>query len=94
MGVEDAVFMFSTNPGGAPPDGEIMFEIGFDLNSKQYIFDLFPDLHYSVDLVTSEDKQMVVIKLDEYGFKTSGQEVLIFDAEDIQVATQELISLR
>jgi hypothetical protein len=58
------------------------------------IFDLFPDSYYSVDLVTSEDQQMVVIKSDEYGIKTSDQGVLIFDAEDIQVATQELISLR
>lgn len=51
---QEHVVMFSADPRGLPPVGNIIYQVGMDTNSKQMIFDLVPGLGYAI-VVTPQD---------------------------------------
>lgn len=79
---QEQVLMFSTDPAGTPPAGNIIYEVGVDLRSRHHLFDLEPVCGYSVELAEKgESKHISVSRGGPWVTTTQG--TLVFNLSDV-----------
>ena len=76
VGGEDAVFMFSTDPGGAAPQS-VIYEVGFAPRTDHNLMDLKPSTEYRVSTAMNGDNLVIHVS-EGAGRMTSDQGVLRF----------------
>jgi hypothetical protein len=76
-GDSDAIFLFSTDPGGAPPEGGVMYEVGRAETIDHYLMDLMPATAYHVETLVT-DHTLTIYVSEGSGPVTSPQGVLHF----------------
>ncbi len=52
---EEQVVMFSKDPRGAPPAGDIIYQVGLRRGARQHLFDLVPGLGYAIEVARAGD---------------------------------------
>jgi hypothetical protein len=79
---QEHVVMFSADPEGLAPVGNIIYEVGVDLRSRQMLFDLVPRRGYGVTVATTDDGHRVTVS--EGGpHEASAAGSLVFTLEEI-----------
>ncbi|HEX5133271.1 MAG TPA: right-handed parallel beta-helix repeat-containing protein [Candidatus Krumholzibacteria bacterium] len=58
---QEHVIMFSSDPSGAPPVGNINYRVGLNLDSRQMLFDLVPGMGYAVSVTGTDDGYRVAV---------------------------------
>ncbi len=79
---QEHVVMFSADPSGLPPGGNIIYQVGFDLRSRQMLFDLVPLRGYAIDVAAVTEGYRITVS--EGGpHETSAAGSLVFTIEDV-----------
>ncbi len=52
---EEQVVMFSKDPRGAPPAGDVIYRVGMRTGARQHLFDLVPGLGYAIEVARDDD---------------------------------------
>jgi hypothetical protein len=79
---QEHVIMFSTDPAGAAPVGDIIYEVGFDVRSRQHLFGLVPGLGYAIEVASRESGYEVrVARGGSHVASDAGS--LVFTLEDV-----------
>jgi hypothetical protein len=58
---QEHVVMFSSDPQGLPPAGNIIYQVGSATNSLQMLFDLLPGAGYSIDVAAVDGGHRVTV---------------------------------
>lgn len=91
-GGENFVIMFSTDPDVDMPVSSVIYDVGYNIDSRQFLFGLVPDTRYNVDVARTETGYRVSIAAGTE-FRSSRQGVLRFDLEG-QVDGQDIVAER
>jgi hypothetical protein len=79
---QEHVLMFSADPTGAAPVGNIIYEVGLDTRARQHIFDLVPGLGYAIEVVRRRDRHTVTVSAGG-PHAASDAGALVFTLEDV-----------
>ncbi len=79
---QEHVVMFSADPAGAPPAGNVIYQVGLNVQSRQYLFDLVPGLGYAVSVTRNRDGYAVAVR-EGGSFVASDAGALVFRLEDV-----------
>lgn len=84
---QEHVVMFSADPKGLPPAGNIIYDVGMDLRSRQHLVDLVPDTGYDVSVAPVRDGYRVSVRSGG-PYMTGDAGTLAFTIEDVLHPTQ------
>jgi hypothetical protein len=76
-GGSDAIFLFSKDPAGSPPQGSVIYQIGRAGWTDHYLLDLLPMTPYHVETLVNGETLTVVVN-EGRGPVTSSQGILHF----------------
>jgi hypothetical protein len=90
---QEHVVMFSADPRGVAPAGNINYQVGADTHSQQMLFDLVPGLGYAIQVVAIPEGHRVTVAEGGPHLATSAGS-LVFTLDDILSPSVPLASNR
>jgi hypothetical protein len=91
-GGNNFVIMFSTDPNVDVPVSSVIYDVGYNIDSRHFLFGLVPDTGYNIDVAETKAGYRVSITSGSE-FRSSRQGVLRFDLES-QVDGQDIVAGR
>ena len=73
------VLMFSSEPTGTVPPGNVLFELSTTENTTNHLYGLLPETEYRVDVACTEGRQVIAVSRGR-GTLTSAEGTLTFEA--------------
>jgi hypothetical protein len=84
------VVMFSSEPTGTVPPSSVTFQLSTIEDTTNYLFGLFPETEYRVDVTCIDGKQTIVVEKGR-GHLTSPQGTLRFEAPYVPQAPVQAV---
>jgi hypothetical protein len=79
---QEHVLMFSADPTGAAPVGNIIYEVGLDTNARQHLFDLVPAMGYAIEVARRDDGHTITVRPGGPRFASEAGS-LVFTLEEV-----------
>ena len=79
---QEHVVMFSADPHGAAPVGNIIYQVGANTQSRQMLFDLIPGAGYSIDIASIRDGYLITVA-EGGSHEASDAGSLVFTIDDV-----------